>query len=123
MVSGTARQLFCREYGVPARSAAHSARTAGLLGQLARGHTLARWRCASRTCATRPVFHSPDFDYDVLVEDVRQFLARRGIQRAALLGHSMGGKAAMLSPALGTSMAVRPRRGGLRRRAARISNQ
>lgn len=43
--------------------------------------------------------HSPwddAMDYGAMAEDVRQFLAAQGLGRAALIGHSMGGKAAMV---------------------------
>jgi pimeloyl-ACP methyl ester carboxylesterase len=39
--------------------------------------------------------HSDSFNYDVLVDDVREFMDARELKRANLLGHSMGGKTAM----------------------------
>jgi esterase len=39
--------------------------------------------------------HSEDFNYAVMVEDVREFMAAQGLNSAHLLGHSMGGKVAM----------------------------
>lgn len=39
--------------------------------------------------------HSEEFSYAVMAEDIREFLEQRGLARAHLLGHSMGGKAAM----------------------------
>jgi esterase len=39
--------------------------------------------------------HSEEFSYEVMAEDVRQFLVQRGIAAAHLLGHSMGAKVAM----------------------------
>lgn len=39
--------------------------------------------------------HHPIMDYPVMAEDVRLFMARRGLTKASLLGHSMGGKVAM----------------------------
>ncbi|MEC4750548.1 alpha/beta fold hydrolase [Methylomicrobium sp. Wu6] len=39
--------------------------------------------------------HHALMDYPVMAEDVRQFMMRRGLTRASLLGHSMGGKIAM----------------------------
>ncbi len=40
-------------------------------------------------------FHSRRCDYDALAEDIRRFMDTHGLKKAALLGHSMGGKAAM----------------------------
>ena len=40
-------------------------------------------------------FHSRRYDYDVLAEDIRNFMKTHGLKQASLLGHSMGGKAAM----------------------------
>lgn len=45
-------------------------------------------------------FHSPRFDYDAMAEDVRRLLDGLAVDRAALLGHSMGGKAALRFSAL-----------------------
>jgi esterase len=39
--------------------------------------------------------HAPSMDYATLAEDVRETLAAMGALPAALIGHSMGGKAAM----------------------------
>jgi len=39
--------------------------------------------------------HSEEFDYTVMAEDLREFMAQRGFARAHFLGHSMGGKVAM----------------------------
>jgi esterase len=39
--------------------------------------------------------HAPEFDYDVMAEDVRHFLNDHGIAMTHLLGHSMGAKVAM----------------------------
>lgn len=39
--------------------------------------------------------HSPVMDYPAMVADMRFFLDQRGIKQVNLLGHSMGGKAAM----------------------------
>jgi pimeloyl-ACP methyl ester carboxylesterase len=40
--------------------------------------------------------HSPVFDYRAMVEDLEKFLDDRLLDRVHLLGHSMGGKTAML---------------------------
>ncbi len=39
--------------------------------------------------------HHPDMDYPIMVADILAFMDARGLQKATLLGHSMGGKAAM----------------------------
>jgi esterase len=39
--------------------------------------------------------HDPLMNYSVLAEDLREFMEQRNIPSASLLGHSMGGKAAM----------------------------
>lgn len=40
-------------------------------------------------------FHSDDFNYDLLANDLRAYLNTKGIPNTALIGHSMGGKTAM----------------------------
>jgi len=39
--------------------------------------------------------HSDDFNYELLAEDLREFMDDHGIDKAHVLGHSMGGKVAM----------------------------
>jgi pimeloyl-ACP methyl ester carboxylesterase len=39
--------------------------------------------------------HSAEMDYPIMAADVDRFLAARGIERARVIGHSMGGKTAM----------------------------
>ncbi|MCH4553283.1 alpha/beta fold hydrolase [Aestuariibaculum lutulentum] len=41
-------------------------------------------------------FHHQDFSYEVLVEDLKQYCEIHGLEQIVLLGHSMGGKTAML---------------------------
>ncbi|RAJ14676.1 alpha/beta fold hydrolase [Olleya aquimaris] len=41
-------------------------------------------------------FQSDDFYYDVLAEDIKHYFNNHNIKEAILLGHSMGGKTAML---------------------------
>lgn len=41
-------------------------------------------------------FHSDDFSYELMVEDLLRYLDHHGIGKANVLGHSMGGKTAML---------------------------
>ena len=40
-------------------------------------------------------FHAPDFDYDFLANDLKDYLAHHKLDEIVLLGHSMGGKTAM----------------------------
>jgi pimeloyl-ACP methyl ester carboxylesterase len=40
-------------------------------------------------------FHSEEFGYDLLAEDLRKWMDQRGLDKIHLVGHSMGGKAAM----------------------------
>ncbi len=41
-------------------------------------------------------FHSDDFDYELLVADLKAYVLFHGLEKVYLLGHSMGGKTAML---------------------------
>ena len=43
-------------------------------------------------------FWSEIFDYDTMVEDLRIYLDHHGLDQVILLGHSMGGKTAMVLP-------------------------
>lgn len=40
-------------------------------------------------------FHSPDFNYDILADDLLTYMNHYEIKSTALIGHSMGGKTAM----------------------------
>lgn len=39
--------------------------------------------------------HSDTFDYDVMADDIRELMEDEGLDRAFIMGHSMGGKTAM----------------------------
>ena len=41
-------------------------------------------------------FHAYDFDYELLVEDLFKYIQHHNLEKVSLLGHSMGGKVAML---------------------------
>ncbi|MGY6649497.1 alpha/beta fold hydrolase [Wenyingzhuangia sp. IMCC45574] len=41
-------------------------------------------------------FHTDDFSYDLMVEDLKNYFDEKEIEKAIVLGHSMGGKTAML---------------------------
>lgn len=45
-------------------------------------------------------FHSVRFDYDVMADDVQRLMDALAIERATLIGHSMGGKVALRIAAL-----------------------
>ncbi|KAJ6164017.1 Alpha/beta hydrolase fold-1 [Penicillium chermesinum] len=40
-------------------------------------------------------FHAPEHNYDVMAEDVQEFLEQQKLDKCVLIGHSMGAKAAM----------------------------
>jgi pimeloyl-ACP methyl ester carboxylesterase len=40
-------------------------------------------------------FHSADFNYDILANDLKTYLSFHKINKTAIIGHSMGGKTAM----------------------------
>ena len=41
-------------------------------------------------------FHSPEFSYEHLVEDLARYIHHYNLEQVVVLGHSMGGKTAML---------------------------
>jgi pimeloyl-ACP methyl ester carboxylesterase len=41
-------------------------------------------------------FHADDFDYEILAEDLYNYIEYHNLEKIILLGHSMGGKTAML---------------------------
>jgi pimeloyl-ACP methyl ester carboxylesterase len=41
-------------------------------------------------------FHSDDFDYELMIEDLYNYIAHYKLEKVNLLGHSMGGKTTML---------------------------
>lgn len=41
-------------------------------------------------------FHSDEFNYELLVEDLYEYIKAHDLQKVSILGHSMGGKTAML---------------------------
>ena len=95
---GIGRELHYREYGAgPPLVILH-----GLLGSSGNWHTLAstvfgeRFRVLAvdlRNHGRSP--HTEAISYELLVEDLTEFLDAQGIERTHLLGHSLGGKVAM----------------------------
>lgn len=73
----------------------------GLFGMLDNWNTLARefakeykvWILDLRNHGKSP--HSDEFNYELMAEDIMGFMEQQNIQKANILGHSMGGKAAM----------------------------
>lgn len=73
----------------------------GLFGSLDNWHNLSRqwgghynvFALDLRNHGRSP--HSEEFNYRVIGEDLIEFLASQGLERANFLGHSLGGKAAM----------------------------
>ena len=41
-------------------------------------------------------FHTPEFSYELMADDLLRYMNHHGIEKAHLLGHSMGGKTVML---------------------------
>jgi pimeloyl-ACP methyl ester carboxylesterase len=41
-------------------------------------------------------FHSPDFSYEIMAQDVYDYCKANNLEKVTILGHSMGGKTAML---------------------------
>ena len=41
-------------------------------------------------------FHTEEFDYEIMVEDLFYYVVQNDLEKVSLLGHSMGGKVAML---------------------------
>lgn len=82
----------------------------GLLGSSDNWHTFAKALSNERRVYTLDARnhgrspHDPIFTYQAMAEDVREFMKDRGIDEATIMGHSMGGKTAMMlaldSPAL-----------------------
>lgn len=74
----------------------------GFMGSGENWHTLSRRYFSTRFSVFTPDLrnhgrspHHPEMNYEVLAEDVRRFMHRRGLDRVFILGHSMGGKVAM----------------------------
>ncbi len=73
----------------------------GLFGSLENWQTLSRafascyrvYALDARNHGASP--HSPEMNYNLMADDLEEFMAAQGISSAYLLGHSMGGKAAM----------------------------
>lgn len=91
------RLLHCKRYG----SGEPLFILHGLFGCWDNWHPVAK-ALSRRFCVYVPdlrnhgqSFHSARFDYDVMADDVRQLMNALAVERASLLGHSMGGKVAM----------------------------
>jgi len=85
----------------------------GLFGCWDNWHPVAK-SLAQRFCVCVPdlrnhgrSFHSPRFDYDAMADDVQRLMDALAIDRAVLIGHSMGGKVALRFAALHPERVVR----------------
>jgi esterase len=93
--------LHFQEYKNPRADAPSLIILHGLLGSSDNWHSLARewskrfhvFSLDARNHGRSP--HSDEFDYEVMANDVRQFMTDHGLRSANALGHSMGGKTAM----------------------------
>jgi esterase len=56
-------------------------------------NTYTTWALDLRNHGRSP--HSDEFDYNIMAADLNDFMQQHGIQEAYIIGHSMGGKAAM----------------------------
>lgn len=95
-------RLHYREYGTYADGRPTLVFLHGLLGSSSNWHSIARAFEPDhhvlvpdlRNHGRSP--HHPDVGYRALEEDLERFLDDQGLDRAVLVGHSMGGKAAMV---------------------------
>ena len=95
-------ELFCREYGKVSEKQSSLIFLHGLLGSSANWHSIAKRLANSfhilvpdlRNHGRSP--HSDDVGYPAIEQDLIQLFDRWQINSAILIGHSMGGKAAML---------------------------
>jgi esterase len=94
--------LHCKRYGAGAPLLILH----GLFGCWDNWHPVAK-ALSQRFCVYVPdlrnhgdSFHSPQFDYDAMAGDIQTLLDALALDRAVLLGHSMGGKVALRLAAL-----------------------
>ncbi len=94
--------LHCKRYG----SGAPLFILHGLFGCWDNWHPVAK-ALSRRFCVFVPdlrnhgrSFHSPRFDYDAMADDLQRLMDAFAVERASLLGHSMGGKVALRCAAL-----------------------
>lgn len=97
----TIAPLFYREYGTAAPDARPLLLLHGLFGSSANWHGIAR-RLADRYWIVVPDLRnhgrspwSARMSYEAMADDIAILMNDLGIRRASLIGHSMGGKAAM----------------------------
>jgi pimeloyl-ACP methyl ester carboxylesterase len=90
-------QLFYHSYGQgPPLIILH-----GLLGSSDNWHTIGKklsefhrvFTVDQRNHGRSP--HSEEFTYEVMAQDIKEFMQEHGLSSASLMGHSMGGKVAM----------------------------
>jgi pimeloyl-ACP methyl ester carboxylesterase len=96
-------QLTATEYGVPSPDLPSVAILHGLFGSGRNWATVAQRLAEHRRIITFDLrnhgssFWADGMNYAEIAEDVRNALRQRGHSRYALIGHSMGGKAAMVA--------------------------
>ncbi len=94
-------ELYLRDYGDPGTGLSPVVLLHGLFGSSTNWHSIARRLAASRQVLVpdlRNHGRSPRRErmtYGAMAEDLAAVLDEQGIDQAALVGHSMGGKAAM----------------------------
>jgi pimeloyl-ACP methyl ester carboxylesterase len=95
--------LHARRYGDAGGHASPLLFLHGLLGSGTNWHTQAQRLATKREILVPDLRnhgrspHSPETGYDAMVSDLLALLVREGLGRVTLVGHSMGGKLAMLA--------------------------
>lgn len=94
-------QLYFRDYGEPAAPFVPLLLLHGLLGSGGNWHGIARALAGGRRVIVPDLRnhgrspHADDVSYPALAGDVQELLVQLGLERVAVIGHSMGGKLAM----------------------------
>ncbi len=94
-------ELYLRDYGDPGTGLSPVVLLHGLFGSSTNWHSIARRLAASRQVLVPDLrnhgrsVRRERMTYSAMAEDLAAVLDEQGIDQAALVGHSMGGKAAM----------------------------
>lgn len=94
-------ELFLRDYGDPGTSPTPVVLLHGLFGSSTNWHSIARRLAESRRVLVPDLRNHgrsarcEPMTYATMAEDLTALLESQGLEQAALVGHSMGGKAAM----------------------------
>lgn len=106
MVAPTTVPLSLRRYGEHSPDDSPIVFLHGLLGSGSNWHTHAQWLSETRRVLSPDLrnhgrsAHSADVSYGAMAADVLAMLTEESIERATLVGHSMGGKVAMIAALL-----------------------